>query len=45
MITETGNGAALIYAVDLPNDEESRALVEAALKSLSSLFSTLGGHH
>src|SRR5215212_7227154 len=42
IITETGNGAALIYALNLPNDEASRALVEAPLQSLSTLFSTSG---
>jgi hypothetical protein len=40
VIMETGNGDGLIYAVYLPNDDESRALVDAALKSLASLFNT-----
>lgn len=36
---DSGNGAHLLYRVDLPNDDESRQLVQQALTVLSALFS------
>jgi hypothetical protein len=35
----SGNGCHLVYAIDLPNDEESAALVQRVLQSLSAQFS------
>lgn len=34
----SGNGCHLLYHIDLPNDEESKKLVEQVLKSLATLF-------
>src|SRR5215212_2198073 len=36
---DSGNGAQLLYAVDLPNDAESLALVRGVLEALSFKFS------
>lgn len=36
---DSGNGAHLLYRVDLPNDMESRDLVSGVLNSLDSMFS------
>lgn len=36
---DSGNGAHLLYAVDLPNDAESLALVKGVLEALSFKFS------
>jgi len=36
---DSGNGAHLLYRVDLPNDEPSTALVKGALATLDALFS------
>jgi hypothetical protein len=36
---DSGNGAHLLYRVDLPNDEESTALVKRCLEVLDLLFS------
>jgi hypothetical protein len=36
---DSGNGAHLLYRVDLPNDEKSTALIRAALVALDGLFS------
>ncbi len=36
---DSGNGAHLLYRVDLPNDDDSRQLVQQALAVLSALFS------
>ncbi|WP_162243739.1 YfjI family protein [Ramlibacter sp. Leaf400] len=36
----SGNGVHLLYSIDLPNDDESRRLVEAGLHSLDVKFST-----
>jgi len=36
---DSGNGAHLLWKIDLPNDDESKALVEGALKALDFLFS------
>lgn len=36
---DSGNGAHLLYRVDLPNDDESRQLVQQSLAVLSALFS------
>src|SRR5204863_9284891 len=35
---DSGNGGALLYPVDLPNDDASRDLVERVLKALSERF-------
>lgn len=35
---DSGNGAHLLYRIDLPNDADSKALVEAVLKSLANRF-------
>lgn len=37
---DSGNGAHLLYPVELPNDEETRAIMQAALESLSAELST-----
>lgn len=39
VFASSGNGAHLIYAIDLPNDEERAILIKACLSALSSLFS------
>ena len=36
---DSGNGAHLLYRVDLPNDEKVTALIKAALVALDDLFS------
>jgi hypothetical protein len=36
---DSGNGAHLLYRVDLPNDEQVTALIKAALVALDGLFS------
>lgn len=36
----SGNGAHLLYRVDLPNDEPSRALIKGVLEALSKRFDT-----
>lgn len=36
---DSGNGAHLLYRVDLPNDEKSTALIKAALSALDAIFS------
>jgi len=35
---DSGNGAHLLYRIDLPNDDESRSLIERCLKGLSAAF-------
>ncbi len=39
LIGDSGNGAHLLYRIDLPNDTESRELVKGCLETLSFLFS------
>lgn len=39
IIADSGNGAHLLYPIDLPNDEESRNLVRSVLKVLNTRFS------
>lgn len=39
VLADSGNGGALLYAIELPNDAESRALVENCLKALDARFS------
>jgi hypothetical protein len=41
ILADSGNGAHLLVRVDLPNDSESRSLVERFLKALSFKFSDL----
>lgn len=36
---DSGNGAHLLYAIDLPNDDKSTETIELALKALDVLFS------
>jgi P4 family phage/plasmid primase-like protien len=38
VIADSGNGYHLLYHVDLPNDNSTRALVESVLKALASRF-------
>jgi len=35
---DSGNGAHLLYRIDLPNDDESRTLIERCLKALGAAF-------
>jgi phage/plasmid-associated DNA primase len=35
---DSGNGAHLLYRIDLPNDEESRDLVKASIEALGAAF-------
>ena len=35
---DSGNGAHLLYRIDLPNDDESRSLIERCLKGLGAAF-------
>jgi hypothetical protein len=37
---DSGNGAHLLYRIELPNDEPSRVLVERTLKALAQRFSS-----
>jgi hypothetical protein len=39
LVDDSGNGAHLLYRIDLPNDSESRELVKGCLETLSVLFS------
>jgi len=39
---DSGNGAHLLYRIDLPNDESATALVKAWLTTLSAFFSMSG---
>lgn len=39
---DSGNGAHLLYRIDLPNDEDSRKLVEHVLKALASAYDGRG---
>jgi hypothetical protein len=39
VVADSGNGAHLLYAIDLPNDEPSRLLVEGCLQALAARFS------
>lgn len=39
LVGDSGNGAHLLYRIDLPNDTESRELVKGCLDTLSILFS------
>ena len=38
MIGDSGNGHHLLYAIDLPNDDASTALVKGTLEALASVF-------
>jgi hypothetical protein len=40
VVADSGNGAHLPYRIDLPNDEESRALVKATLGVIADRFTT-----
>jgi hypothetical protein len=44
MLTESGNGAALLYAVDLPNDPTHVALLRDVLAALGAMFDTAAVH-
>jgi hypothetical protein len=39
---DSGNGAHLLYRIDLPNDQASRDLIKQCLESLDTLFSDSG---
>ena len=39
VVADSGNGAHLLYRIDLPNDEKSRNLVKSILETLDILFS------
>lgn len=39
IVADSGNGAHLLYGLDLPNDEKSTALVERVLRALDKLYS------
>jgi hypothetical protein len=39
---DSGNGAHLLYRIDLPNDEAATKLVKAVLSTLDALFSDTG---
>ncbi len=39
VMADSGNGAHLLYGVDLPNDDESRDLVKKCLDTLDMMFS------
>jgi hypothetical protein len=41
ILADSGNGAHLLYRVDLPNDEESSKLTERVLKALAARFSDI----
>ena len=38
VVSDSGNGAHLLYRVDLPNDDRSRELVKRCLEVLAALF-------
>jgi len=40
ILADSGNGAHLLYRIDLPNDEHATALVKGCLEVLDVLFST-----
>lgn len=44
VVADTGNGGALIYWIDLPNDAESVDLLKSVLEHLSSAFDTDAAH-
>src|SRR5690606_37816590 len=39
VMADSGNGAHLLYRIDLPNDNESRDLVKRCLEVLDAIFS------
>ena len=39
VLADSGNGAHILYAVDLPNDDQSTALIRDCLTTLDALFS------
>jgi hypothetical protein len=40
VVADSGNGAHLLYAIDLPNDDESTMLIKQALEALDFQFSS-----
>ncbi|MDD3111735.1 MAG: hypothetical protein PHU26_05510, partial [Methanofollis liminatans] len=38
VIGDSGNGAHLLYRIDLPNDDESKSLITRCLKAISAAF-------
>lgn len=38
VVADSGNGAALLYAIDLPNDDESRDLIQRCVQALATAF-------
>ncbi|MFE8696507.1 hypothetical protein ACFYKT_09180 [Cytobacillus sp. FJAT-53684] len=39
VVADSGNGAHLLYPIDLPNDDESTMVIKSALEALDFLFS------
>ncbi len=39
ILADSGNGAHLLYKIDLPNDEDSKILIDHVLKAFDALFS------
>lgn len=44
ILADSGNGAHLLYRIDLPNDEASKVLVERAIKALAHKLDDRTGH-
>lgn len=44
ILADSGNGAHLLYRIDLPNDDESRNIIKGVLARLDSEFSTETQH-
>ena len=42
ILADSGNGAHLLYRVDLPNDEQSKALIHGVLRRLAAEFNAGG---
>lgn len=40
VVADSGNGAHLLYRIDLPNDEKSKTLIERCLQALGAAFDT-----
>ncbi|MBK8184915.1 MAG: AAA family ATPase [Candidatus Competibacteraceae bacterium] len=44
LMADSGNGAHLLYRVDLPNDDESKGVIEGCLKALAARFDDHAGN-
>ena len=40
MVTDSGNGAALLYGIDDPNDQATKAVIDGCLAALADRFNT-----